>query len=101
MPFVKGSFSANLCLWGMNLLLYIKMYSLFAMKMIAQSGVDEPMLHMSQEVVAGKKADAVLEIENFDGDLPDMEEELKMKLHVFSWDDMDFDEDYEVKVEFD
>lgn len=63
--------------------------------------VDESMVNMSQEVAAGKKADAVLQIENFDGDLPDMEEELEMKLHVFSWDDMDFEEDYDVKVAFD
>ncbi|MBM7598933.1 hypothetical protein JOC34_001290 [Virgibacillus halotolerans] len=29
-----------------------------------------------------------------------MEEELEMKLHIFSWDDMEFEEDYDVKVEF-
>ena len=62
--------------------------------------IDESMLIMSQEVAGGKKADAVLTIENYDGDLPDMEEELEMKLHIFSWDDMEFEEDYDVKVEF-
>ena len=62
--------------------------------------IDESMLMMSQEVSGGKKADAVLTIENYDGDLPNMEEELEMILHIFSWDDMEFSEDYDVKVEF-
>lgn len=62
--------------------------------------VDESMLNMSQEVSGGKKADAVLTIENYDGDLPDMENDLEMKLNIFSWDDMDFEEAYDLKVEF-
>lgn len=61
--------------------------------------IDESMLTMSQEVAGGKTADAKLVIENYDGDLPDMEDELEMKLHVFDW-EYEFEEDYDVKVEF-
>jgi len=61
--------------------------------------IDESMLMMSQEVAGGKIADAKLVIENYDGDLPDMEENLEMKLHVFDW-EYEFEEDYDVKVEF-
>ena len=61
--------------------------------------IDESMLMMSQEVAGGKKADAKLVIENYDGDLPDIEDELEMKLHVFDW-EYEFEEDYDVKVEF-
>lgn len=63
--------------------------------------VDESMLMMSQEVAGGKKADAKLVIESFDGEeLPEMKENLEMKLRVFDWEYMDFEEDYDVKIEF-
>jgi|SRR5690625_2920808 len=63
--------------------------------------VDESMLMMSQEISGGKVADAVLTIESFEGDdLPDMEEDLEMILHVFSWDDMEQEEDIDVNIEF-
>lgn len=63
--------------------------------------IDEAMLVMSQEVSAGKKADAVLTIQNFeeDGELPSMEENIEMLLHIFSWDDFDFTEDHEVTID--
>lgn len=63
--------------------------------------VDEATYSMSQEVAAGKNAKAVLTIEDFDGyDFPEMEEDFEMVLHIFSWDDMDYGEDYDVKIEF-
>lgn len=64
--------------------------------------VDESMLSMSQEISGGKKADAVLTIENLEegGKLPPIEENLEMVLHAFSWDDMDYEENQQVKVEF-
>src|SRR5699024_6751356 len=63
--------------------------------------VDESMLMMSQEISGGKVADAVLTIESFEGDdLPDMEEDLEMILHVFSWEDMEQEENIDVNIEF-
>lgn len=63
--------------------------------------VDESMIVMSQDISGGKMADAVLTIQDFEGKgLPSMEENFEMLLHVFSWDDMDFQEDHEVKVSF-
>jgi len=63
--------------------------------------VDESMIFLSQEVSGGKIADAVLEIQSYSGDeLPDMEENLEMILHIFSWDDMENEENFDVKIEF-
>lgn len=62
--------------------------------------IDDAMIFMSQEISAGKLADAVLRIENFDGDLPEIEENLEMILHIFSWDDYDFENDIDVKIDF-
>lgn len=63
--------------------------------------IDESMLSMSQEIAPGKTADAVLTIMEFEGtELPKMEDNFEMILHVFSWDDMEFEHDYPVKVEF-
>lgn len=62
--------------------------------------IDESMLSMSQEVAGGKKADAVLTIENYDGDLPTMEKNLEMKLAVIDWESLENDEEYDVKIDF-
>lgn len=62
--------------------------------------LDESLLSMSQDVSAGKRADAILDIQNYDGDLPVIEEDLEMILHIFSWDDMDYEQDHLVKIEF-
>lgn len=64
--------------------------------------VDESTIFMSQEIAPGKSADAVMTILEFDDiELPAMEENLEMLLHVFSWDDFfDSNYDYPVKVEF-
>lgn len=62
--------------------------------------IDDMMLSMSTEISSGKRADAVLTIQNYDGDLPVIEENIEMFLHVFSWDDFDFEEQHPVLVEF-
>jgi len=62
--------------------------------------MDESMLMMSQEVSSGKLADAVLTIQNYDGDLPEIEEDLEMILHVFDMDDYEYQLDVDVKIEF-
>ncbi|MGD6897095.1 hypothetical protein [Bacillus infantis] len=62
--------------------------------------IDESMLVMSTEIAGGKMADAVMTIQNYEGDLPPVESDLEMILHVFSWDNMDWTEDHQVKVQF-
>lgn len=62
--------------------------------------IDESMLSMSQEISGGKLADAVLTIENYDGDLPEIDSDVEMILHVFEWEDDDFTLDVDVKMEF-
>lgn len=61
--------------------------------------VDDGLQSMSQEIAPGKIAEAVLTIEDYSGEkLPALEGDFEMLLHVFSWDDMDYGEDAEVKV---
>lgn len=61
--------------------------------------VDEGLQSMSQEIAPGKVAEAVLTIEDYSGEeLPALEGDFEMLLHVFSWDDMEYEEDAEVKV---
>lgn len=63
--------------------------------------VDETLVSMSQDVVGGKKAKAVLSIHDFEGyDFPVLEEDFEMVLHVFDTDSWDTIEDHEVKVAF-
>src|SRR5699024_1224091 len=62
--------------------------------------MDESMLMMSQEVARGKLADAVLTIQNDDGEIPEIEEDLEMILHVFDMDDYEYQLDVDVKIEF-
>ena len=63
--------------------------------------VDEGILTMSQEISAGKMADAVLTIQDYEGgELPELKENLEMILHIFSWDDMEFAEDHKVIIDF-
>ncbi len=61
--------------------------------------IDEAMVKMSQKVSPGERAKAVLTIQNPEGDLPVVEEEVDMFLHIFSWEDMDFTEDHDVKID--
>ena len=63
--------------------------------------VDENLLSMSTTVAPGKKADAVLTIQDYKGgDLPEMNDNLEMVLHVFSWDNYNFEENHNVKIDF-
>lgn len=63
--------------------------------------VDETLLVMSQEVAPGKSATAKLKIEELDGyEFPEFKENLEMTLHIFSWDNMDYQENHPVKVTF-
>lgn len=63
--------------------------------------VDETLLSMSQDVVGGKKAKAVLSIHDFEGyDFPELEEDIEMVLHIFDAESWDTIEDHEVKVSF-
>jgi hypothetical protein len=62
--------------------------------------VDDMMLFMSTEISSGKRAVAVLTIQNYSGDLPEIEKDIEMLLHIFSWDDMDFEEQHAVVIEF-
>ena len=63
--------------------------------------VDETIYSMSQEVVGGKKAKAILTINDFDGyDFPELNSDFEMSLHVFDYDTFDVIEDHEVKVTF-
>lgn len=56
---------------------------------------------MFSETVAGKKhANAKMIIENYEGDLPEMEDNLEFILDVFGHDDYDYDENHDVKIEF-
>lgn len=56
---------------------------------------------MFSETVAGEKhSNARMIIENYEGDLPDMEENLEFILNVFSHDDYDFEDRHDVKIEF-
>ncbi len=54
----------------------------------------------SQTVAGEKSADGTMVIENYDGDLPEMEKELEFVLYVYSEDDYDFEDETDVKVEF-
>lgn len=63
--------------------------------------VDESLLIMSTEVAGGKSADAVLTIQDFEGgELPALEGDFEMLLHVFDWEDFDFEDNAEVSVDF-
>lgn len=63
--------------------------------------VDESLISMSQEVVSGKSAKAILKLVDYDDepDFPELVGNLEMKLHVFDWDDHEFEKDYDVNVE--
>lgn len=63
--------------------------------------VDDMLYTMSTEVSPGKLADCILKIEEYEGyTFPKLEENLEMKLKVFSWDDYDFELKYPVNVTF-
>ena len=63
--------------------------------------IDESLLMMSQEVAAGKSADATLEIQDYeDNELPALEGNFEMTLHIFDW-EYTFEDDVPVSVNLD
>ena len=63
--------------------------------------VDDTIYSMSQEVVGGKKAKAVLTINEFEGyDFPELTSDFEMTLHIFNYDTFDTIEDHLVQVSF-
>lgn len=60
----------------------------------------DDMVFFSETVAGGKRSNAVMVIENYEGDLPEMEEELEFVLSVFSHDDYDYEGRHDVKIEF-
>jgi len=63
---------------------------------------DGVLVAMSQDVGPGKSAYAVLEIQNVgDGKLPKLEGNFEMTLHIFNWDDLDYQIDIPVSVPLD
>src|SRR5690554_711777 len=63
--------------------------------------VDEALIAMSQDVASGKSATAKLTINDLEGyDFPELKEVFEMTLHIFSWDNYDYQENYPVKVTF-
>lgn len=63
--------------------------------------IDENLQSMSQEVASGKKADAVLTISNLfsDKEAPVIEENIELILHIFDWEDYEFEEDIDVTID--
>lgn len=63
--------------------------------------IDESLLMMSQEVAAGKSADATLQIQDYEGnELPALEGKFEMTLHIFDW-EYTFEDDVPVSVNLD
>lgn len=60
----------------------------------------DKMVFFSETVASGKTAHGQMAIENFDGPLPDMKENLEFILHIYSHDDFDFEDNHEIKIEF-
>lgn len=58
---------------------------------------------MSTEISGGKEADADLTIGGImaEDEIPEVEDEIEFQLHVLDWEDIDFEEDYDVVIEFD
>ncbi len=62
--------------------------------------VDESLLSMSQDIAAGKNAIATLTIEDLSGDeLPELEGNLEMTLHIFNEADFEDIGDYPVSID--
>lgn len=59
----------------------------------------DDMVIFSETVSSGKKSDATIKIQNYDGDLPEMKEELEFILTFIDMDDWEFEEDHDVKIE--
>jgi hypothetical protein len=63
--------------------------------------VDDTLISMSQEIAPGKSASAKLEIMEMEGyEFPELTSDFEMTLHVFSWENYEFEEDHPVNVQF-
>ena len=63
--------------------------------------IDETLLSMSQEVAPEKTATAKLSIMEMEGyDFPELTSDFEMTLHIFSWDNYDYEENHPVNVKF-
>lgn len=63
--------------------------------------IDDSLITMSQEIAPGKSASTKLEIMEMEGyEFPELKEDFEMTLHIFSWEDYEFEEDHPVKVQF-
>lgn len=60
----------------------------------------DDMVFFSEEIAEGKKANGQLEIQNYDGDLPEMNEELEMILIVSDDETWDEISSYDVNISF-
>lgn len=63
--------------------------------------IDPTIASMSTDVSSGKVADAILNIQDYEGgDLPEIEEDLELILNVVDMDDYDYSEEVDVSIEF-
>src|SRR5699024_380128 len=60
----------------------------------------DDMVMFSETVAGGKRSNATMIIENYEGELPEMENNLEFILDVFGFDDYDYEENHDVKIEF-
>ncbi|WP_017472564.1 hypothetical protein [Amphibacillus jilinensis] len=60
----------------------------------------DDMVFFSETVSGGKISDATMKIQNYDGDLPAMEENLEFILSVYSRDDYEFRDEVDVIINF-
>src|SRR5699024_10190371 len=60
----------------------------------------DDMVFFSEEIAEGKKANRKLDIQNYDGDLPEMNEDLEFKLVVIDDETFDTIEEYDVSFSF-
>lgn len=63
--------------------------------------IDPSIANMSTDVSSGKIADAILNIQDYEGDdLPEIEEDLELILNISDMDDYDYREEVDVSIEF-
>lgn len=56
-------------------------------------------VYFSETIAGGKIADGKMQIQNYEGELPSMEENLEFILNVYSHDDYEFENSTDVKIE--
>lgn len=60
----------------------------------------DDMVFFSEEIAEGKRADGNLDIQNYDGDLPEMNEDFEMTLIVLDEDTWEELSSYDVSINF-